>query len=40
MAKSAYERMFDDGTAFKPIKINQPSPDNEAGRFGMVVGLL
>lgn len=35
MAKSAYERMFDDGTAFKPIKINQPSPDNEAGRFGM-----
>ncbi len=31
MGKSAYEKMFEDGSAYKPIKINQPTPDNEAG---------
>lgn len=31
---SAYEKMFKDGTAFKPIKIDQPSPDNPAGGMG------
>lgn len=34
MAKSAYEKMFEDGTAFKPIKIDQPSPENPGGGFG------
>jgi hypothetical protein len=34
MAKNAYEKMFEDGTAFQPIKIDQPSPDNEQGKFG------
>lgn len=31
MAKSAYEKMFDNGSAFKPIKITQPSPNNPEG---------
>jgi hypothetical protein len=34
MAKSAYEKMFEDGSAFKPIKIAQPTPDNPTG--GMI----
>ena len=29
MGKSAYEKMFEDGSAFKPIKINQPTPESE-----------
>jgi len=31
---SAYEKMFKDGTAYKPIKIQQPTPDNPTGSFG------
>jgi len=31
---SAYEKMFKDGTAFKPIKIEQPTPDNPGGGMG------
>jgi len=32
--KSAYEKMFEDGTAFQPIKIEQPSPENPGGGMG------
>jgi len=40
MAKvvDAYQKMFEDGSAFKPIKIQQPSPDNEGGRSGGPMG--
>jgi hypothetical protein len=31
---SAYEKMFEDGTAFNPIKIEQPTPDNPGGGMG------
>jgi len=31
---SAYEKMFKDGTAFNPIKIEQPSPQNPGGGMG------
>lgn len=30
--RDAYQKMFEDGTAYKPIKIEQPSPQNEQGR--------
>jgi hypothetical protein len=30
--RSAYQKMFEDGSAYKPIKIEQPSPENEMGR--------
>ncbi len=32
--KSAYEKMFEDGTAYQPIKIEQPTPDNKTGGMG------
>jgi len=31
---SAYEKMFKDGTAFNPIKIEQPTPTNPGGGMG------
>ena len=31
---SAYEKMLKDGTAFKQIKIEQPTPDNPDGGMG------
>ena len=31
---SAYEKMFQDGSAYKPIKIAQPTPDNPGGGMG------
>lgn len=34
MSKSAYEKMFEDGTAFQPIKIEQPTPNNPGGGMG------
>lgn len=30
----AYEKMFKDGSAFKPIRIVQPTPDNPEGSMG------
>jgi hypothetical protein len=32
--KSAYEKMLEDGSAFKQIKIEQPTPDNPSGGYG------
>lgn len=32
---SAYEKMFKDGTAAKPIRIAQPTPDNPSGGMGV-----
>ena len=34
-AISAYEKMLKNGTANKPIQINQPTPDNEDGGMGI-----
>jgi hypothetical protein len=31
---TAYEKMLKDGSAFKPIKIEQPTPDNPNGGMG------
>lgn len=31
---SAYEKMFEDGTAFQKIEIAQPTPDNPGGGMG------
>jgi len=31
----AYEKMFKDGSAFNPIKIAQPTPDNPNGGMGI-----
>lgn len=30
----AYEKMFKDGSAYKPIRIKQPTPDNADGTIG------
>lgn len=30
--RDAYQKMFEDGSAYRPIKIDQPSPNNENGR--------
>jgi len=32
--KSAYEKMFEDGSAFEKIEIDQPSPNNPNGGMG------